>query len=63
VEAELPDDIDEAAVIVPQTPCPLEDVALTTFVEFVSRLPQADPWDTEYYLSSVTLLDNLLSGE
>ncbi len=64
VEAGLPDnDTDDDAVIVPETPCPLHDNALNTFLEFVTRLQKNEPWNTEHFINGLRLLESLLSNE
>lgn len=65
MEASLPDQSDtkEAAVVVPETSCTLNETASITFNEFSSQLPQTDNLDTEHYLNCLRLLSTLLSDE
>ena len=57
------DDNGDEAVVVPETPCPLNETALTTFMDVVSRLARNDPWDTELYRSGLQILDSLVADE
>jgi hypothetical protein len=64
VEAGLPgNDTGDAAVIVPDTPCPLNENVINTFMEFVTQLPKHDPWNTEHFRNGLRVLESLLSNE
>jgi hypothetical protein len=57
----LPEDNSgDQAVVVPETLYPLDEAALTTFMDMISRLACTDPWDTEPYINSLQILNSLV---
>ena len=63
VEAGLPEYTDDDGVIVPETTNPLDEAAFVAFLDSVSAVERADPWDTEPYIYALQALDNLLPEE